>query len=239
MSWGWPESVDIYLSQRLALVRVGSTPPLALSYSPTLPLAVVLERLTAAAFSSKSRRRFRITLSSGVAPACAYRVPREVTRWSEKLELARAAAAQSLAIQPELVDCQIDSRGRGFAAAMAVQTSRQLHAWAASLGARVVSIQPLWSIATQCRAAATSAIDAVVVLEPDGGSILVRPIGQAPAIARALAWGEAAAVRSEAVAIAQEAGVKEERMLSLGFGATMNEINATFPKSWARHWCKP
>ena len=238
MSWGWPETVDIYLSQRLALVRVGGTPPLALSYSPTLPLAVVLERLTTAAFPGKSRRRFLITLSGGMAPACAYRVPREVTRWSEKLEVARAAAAQSLSIQPELIDCQIDSRGSGFAAAMSVQTSRQLHAWARSLGARIVSITPLWSIATQCRAATTPEIDAVLLLEPDGGSLMIRSIGQAPAIARTLAWNEVAAMRTEAIAIAQDVGVKEERLLSLGFGAAMNDINVAFPKPWVRHWCK-
>lgn len=236
MSWVWPELVNIYLSQRLALVQTGCAAPMAVSYSPTLPFATALEKVAAAAFEGKSRRRLRLTLSAAFAPPISYRVPREVRRWSEKGEIARAAAAQSLSTQAELVECRMDSRSHGIAAALAAPALRQLHAWAVQSGGRIVSIQPLWSIATQCKAANSTAIDGVIVQEPDGVCLLIGSgRREVLPLVRVLA-GRDSAIEAETAALLRDADVREERVLNLSFGAAMKDVVPGLPKHWARHW---
>lgn len=236
MSLGWPEMVNIYLSQRLALVQSGRAAPVAVSYSPTQPLAAALEKVATVALVGKSRRRLRLMLSVALAPPISYRLPPEVTRWRERWELARAAAAQSMSMQPDLVECRMDSRCRGIAVALATPALRQLHTWAAQSGGRIVSIQPLWSIATQCRAATSTAIDGLLIQEPDGACLLIDSGRQEGLpFVRVLA-GHDPVVQPSIAALLRDADVGEDRVLRLGFGAVMKAVAPDLPRHWARHW---
>jgi hypothetical protein len=201
-----------------------------------MPLAEVLERVASMAFIKVRRRRICLTLSAAMAPPFVYRVPPEVTRWTEAREIARAGAAHLLAVKPELVECRQDARHPGLAAAVSRSLLLQVRGWAESHGARIASIKPLWAVATQCRASSKSSIDGIAMLEPDGACLIMglRRNTSPPVVH---VWdGAEPAIELNIASSVREAGASVDRVLQLGFGAEMRSATPGYPNYLPRHW---
>ena len=228
----WPETVDVHLGQRLAIVRKGAETQV-LAHPATMPLALVLERVAKSAFSGSARRRLRVSLSCAWAPPVVYSVPREVTKWAEKLAIAQSAGATALSTTPDLVAVRIDSRASGIGAAMTTSMLQQLHAWAGAHRSRVVSLRPLWSMATDCKLA--KGVAGMELREPDGTVVVVQRGGQDLSPLARVEVG--VPVTPDHPAIGPDP-LSDAQMLRIGFSPAHQIHLPGAPKRWAMHWHK-
>ena len=181
----WSERVDIYLGLAQSMVRMRGRNTVVIEHSPTWPLERILESV-ARVWSSpidgngvdirnvrrpfRRRPRLRIALGAGLCQSSAFTVPMGVSRYVEVLNLARASTAQ--AQKSADVICAVDPMAPGTVASVGTRFFSDLKDWAQSHQATIESLQPLWSVATQCALAGKQSTRGIVLCEPDGITLI-------------------------------------------------------------------
>jgi hypothetical protein len=189
---------------------------------------------------SFSPMRLRVTLSGALCPAIGFTVPSGVNSPEEVGEVARAAVAAQLGASPDQFTCAVDASRPGVAAAVPRNLTSALHDWAAQIQARLVSVQPLWSVATSCAAARTCAVKGVWVEEPDAltglvGSTQDRAGGTAKTMLRS---AEENLGQAQLAQWFLQHAVAESDLLKLGFGTSAAIAAPGVPRPWHQHWTR-
>ena len=163
-------------------------------------------------------------------------MPAQVTRWAETCEIARATAAATVGTSPDQLMCEVETSGRGLAGAVSATVLRQFHDWAKLHRCTIVSIQPLWANAAQCRIATRSVAVGLLVQDPDATTVLVEQIdgrlAAATVIGNAVEAEFQAKVRRQLVSQGGSAG----EMVRLGFGVQKRTPLQGGPHRMADHW---
>lgn len=236
----WSETADIYFGQGFAMFKAGSAASMVTYHDAALPLARVLPMLNEQAEGNiRKGSRLRIYLSAAICPALGFTAPQEVTQWQERQQIARAAAAQTLGTGIEQLACEIDAIHPGVAAAVSVATIEELHQVAAELGSRLVSIQPLWSVVTQCPAVRHPNIKSAVLLEPDALTLLASD-GQNGLHASTLPGQiDLATLLTHARRWQVGHSLTDNQVIKIGFGVKAKTVMPEGPRHWPAHWYQP
>ena len=236
----WSETVDVYLGQGVAMLKAGAQETIVWRGPATLPLERVLARLADSAAASqvilKKGSRLRISLSGAWCPATAVTIPESVTRWEEVRQIARASAAKDMGSDPEQVACEMDAMAWGVSAAVSLAMLHELECWATQMRCKLVSVSPLWAIATQSSLSRRRSTKSLLVKEPDAAT-LVSCNGKGGF--RAVTWpgdmdGSALQAHSRQWLLGQ--GQDGSGLLSLGFGVDVHPRMAAGPVRWSGHW---
>jgi hypothetical protein len=237
----WPETVDVYLGQGVAMLKAGAKTETIVSRSPaTLPLDRVLARLIDSAAASqvilKKSSRLRISLSGAWCPALAVTIPEGVTRWEERRQIALASAARDMGTDLEQIACEIDAVAPGAAAAIALPMRQELERWATQLGCRLVSVAPLWATATQSKLSRQHGVQSLLVIEPDAATLVASDGKRGFKTMSLLGEQDVASLQAHSQHWLQSLGLEEKGLAKLGFGLSPQPLMAAAPRRWAGHW---
>ncbi len=173
---GWPERVDVYIGTGTVLVKRRAHALVSLHPPATLPLGDVLAKVDDACERDRCRPwRLHVTLSASLCPPVVFAVPEGLKRWSEAMALAQAAAADAWGLpmdQAHELVCALDTGRHGLAAALMKGTQDRIQAWAGRHRGHLVSLEPLWAVATRARACRSSQVRRVTLHEPGALSIV-------------------------------------------------------------------
>ena len=249
----WPEPVDLYLGRTVAMFggEGRGSKAVVLRHPATMPHADLLANLSESLAEQEprqttSRRSLRISLSGALCPAIAFQAPQGIRQWSELQEVANAAAAASMGMEARMLRCETDSVRSGLLAAIPEVLHQQLAQWAGQQGWRIVSIQPLWAMATQCKAASAHEVQCVLLHEVDGLTLI------APAASSS--QGKPSKTEAAALCMAGEHdaadppaaarrwlighGLAQDKLLSLAFGPRARTAMTKGPQCWPMHWSR-
>lgn len=237
----WSESIDIHLGQGLAMLATKRQGEKVLHFSPTMPLERVLIQLgleMAQLSNTKGpfRRRLTVTLSGALCPGFAFNVPKVVKRWHERQSIAQASIASVLGVPVEQVVCETDGYQSGIAASVNRHLFDTIKRWSDEQSCDLVSVQPLWSIASQCRLANPKSVKGLLVQEPDSITLVTQSDTGEPAAATLLCSrgvpGESENVRRWLVGV----GLNQSQLLSLLFEVDKHSVLHGRPDFWSTHW---
>lgn len=238
----WSERVQVYLGSGLVLVQRPGAPLWIFEPPATLPLADVFKQMDEALGRARAKPwRLRVHLSAAFCPPVVFPLPKGINRYAEVEAIAQASAAQAWAIPParsgELVCC-IDQRHRGLAGALLGVTQRQIVQWAAGYRGSLVSLRPLWAVASDARVCREGKIQNLAVLEPDGLTLL--QVSESEPV-RAMSWlgtREAGEAKLQAIDWWGQAGDLDRT--AAVFMAFSKEPVTSFwlngPSAWIAHW---
>jgi hypothetical protein len=237
------KKIEVYLATGLALFKEPSSPLISLSHAPTLPLQAVLGQLQALALGqgiSLRNRAINVCLSARYAPGCA--LPPHVNGnkgVTTEAEQHRFVSA-TLNIPSNNLRIQIDVNSSSFAAAITQGHMKALEDWALSNGARLQGVQPLWSVVTQAHRAQSGSIKAVVLIEPDGMSLLAQPDSNASANAgqffERAANADTGGVQLQINRWQDKFQLMPRKMLTLSFRETETFRSEPGVSQWPGHW---
>ncbi len=236
----WSETTDIYLGQGLAMFKAGSAASMVMHHDAALPLASVLQMLNEQAdVNIKKGSRLRIYLSAAFCPALEVATPKEVKQWQERQQIAKAAAAHTLGAGIEQLACEIDAIHSGVAAAVSLATIEELRRGTVQLGGRLVSIQPLWSVVTQCSAVRHPGIKSVVLLEPDALTLLASDGQNGFHVSTLPGQIDSATLLMHARRWQVSHSLTDNQVIKIGFGVKTATVMPKGPKQWPAHWYQP
>jgi urease gamma subunit len=265
----WSERIEIYMGLHLAMVRSRGGLATVIEHPSTWPFHRILDSVaealrvptgqTAAKTHNALRKvapksqRLHITVGSGLCKTGSFVVPQGVKRYSEVQSLAQAAAVQSC--ESNDVMGKVDPMNPGLVASVATRTLSDLKAWAGSLGVTIESLQPLWSVGTQCALACDRKISGLILSEPDGitliassqtneqldgnkaASILTIPIETFQEAGQAHAHLMSNQVQMQIQRWKIANGLQNDAVLTLNFGASVSTTKTKgLPAVWNRHW---
>lgn len=245
----WSERVDLYLGRGLTIVRRRAEPFRILEHPTTWPLqrvlSGVLARLPVGETGPGFRRRMRlhITLSSAMCHLASFAVPQGLRKHGELQQLAQAAAAQAVGSSDPVIAS--DPFAPGLVASLGVHFMDDLHTWAQSCGAAVASVQPLWSLATQCALAKQRRIGGLALIEPDGVTLIANPAPRGDSVHAAshsgmvISLDPGAPVQPHILRWKIGNGLREGAVLTLKFGTETHGHSPSFPSAWAGCWSRP
>lgn len=173
---GWPERVDVYLGVGTVLVRRRARPLVHLQPPATLPLRDVLEQVDEAGERRDGKPwSLHVALSASLCPPVTYTLPQGMKRWSEVASLAQAAAAQAWGLPPDQAEalvCALDSGHPGLAAALMKGARDGIVEWAARHRGHLLSLAPLWALATQAPACRAKGVQQLTLREPGAMAVV-------------------------------------------------------------------
>lgn len=242
----WSDDIELYLGQGLALLKTRHAPLQVLRHSPTLPLQSVLAQLAPANPERPKGWRFRrpairVSLSAALCPALSYSPPAEVKRWHELRQIALASAAAQLGTSGDQLRCEIDTRHRGLTACVAQPLMDELQRWAQSHHGRLLSVQPLWVVALQCRRMRQAGVQGLWVQEPDASTLIAQQ-SSGQLVVTTLTGApeqESAATPAFVRRWLLSHGLSQLELSRLNFGAEICSGIAQGPRRWAQHWSAP
>jgi len=240
----WSEAAELFVGPTLAMLQSRGHKALVMEHENPLSvdqLLVIVSREieNLGTSNSKRSRRMRIVLSGALCPALTFAVPNQVTRWAERMEIARATAALAMGTAPDQLVCEMDEARAGVASAMTIRTQSVLHGWAAEHQFAITSIQPLWAIASQSRAAHDPVVQGLIVMEPDANTVLADAgAGKVVAVTQA-GRPVAADAQAHTRRLLVGLGLRESALLKLAFDAKPRAVMQYGPKAWPNHWYSP
>ena len=240
----WPETTQLYRGTSVAMVQVRGKRVLVLEHAQPIALAQMLDALSSSlaeqgTLGNGRTRRLRITLSAALCPAFVFVAPKQVTRWAERLEIARATAALAMDTAPEQLVCEIDAARPGLASAITVQTMSALHGWAAQHRWAITSMQPLWVNATQCRSAGQAAVHGLMLMEPDATTVLANTGTTSQMALTQLAQRSSSDGQAGTRRMLIGLGLTDGEVLRLVFGTKAHTVMQHGPTAWPGHWVSP
>lgn len=234
----WPETVDLYLGQGLAMLQRGRTPATVVQPESAVQLPQLLAQVRG---QLPKRCQLRITLSGALCPAIAIQMPEDVHRYAEVMAIAEATAAQSMGIAADQLLSEIPRQGVPVVAAIPKALLGTLQAWATQERMKIRSMRPLWSVATQCAAVQSPSVRALVLQEPDATTLLANTADgawQASSLPRTVVSTSADSARRRwQVGL----GLADKDVYALSFTATENlgQKPSGSPDCWPAHWVAP
>lgn len=237
---GLSESVQIYLGQGLAFLRQGKQPVQAISHPATWGLERVLANLAQALSPSgvarrmHRTRRFHVTLGAVYCPARGLSVPQGVHRWAELYSIAQASLDTHGAGQNTL--CELDPRNTGVAAGMGSHVKEALDMWATDQGGSLASIRPLWSTASECKAAKPGRVRGMAIAEPGALTLLAQNTdGVLDGVTLTVVMDE----QQEQMQLRRwrvSHGLEQGAWVGLRLGADVRDNLPQGPTVWTGHW---
>lgn len=238
----WSERVEVYLGTGLVLVQRPGMPLWTFEPPATLPLVDVLQQVNQMLDRAKVKPwRLRVHLSTALCPPVAFVVPTGVKWHAEALAIARATAAQAWGIPPEQaaeIVCSLDAGHQGLAAASLQSTHRLIAQWAAQQKGRLVSLRPLWAVATAAKACADQHVECVALLEPDALTVLnISPTRTAYTKSWVGRYGPVDALSSLAELRDQVDEAQPRTGVTMAFNREPTQnVWVQGPSAWAKHW---
>jgi hypothetical protein len=239
----WPETLDVYLGRRLTMLRVGNGEPAVIRMADaTVPLAQVFEKLASASAKlapshGKARKRLvRVALSSGLCPGIGFGVPTGMHTTGELKALTHAAVAAQLGVASEHVITSADPGAAGVAAVSLQDVFQGLNNWAISVRARLVSVMPLWSMASECAAARERLVRGLWLTEPDAVTWIAQDTHGGFSVQTKLVSEQANADSTAGLTWLRGLSLNEGNVLKLGFEATPAAEILGAPRAWSLHW---
>ena len=239
----WSEQVNVYLGTGLVLVQRPAMTLWCFEPPATWPLDDVLRHVNQALDRANSKPwRLSVYLSAALCPPVAFGVPAGVRRYEEMLSIAQASAVQAWGMpidQTNEIVCCLDGAHRGLAAAMLAGTHQRIVRWATEHKGHLISLKPLWVVASQARACQTSRVHCLSLHEPGALTFIsLKP----SSLVKARVWlGQ----REEACALSLGLGeINQELGPSVHTdGLTMSFRSRPYankwhegPMDWAHHW---
>lgn len=227
------DPVDLYLASGTFFVQRGA------GVLQQLPLGADadLEAALAAAPEAASARRWRVFLSGGLCPAVSFEVPPAVRARKELAAIAAASAEAALPPERRPAAHALEREGARVAAPLAASLLASIRAATVGRGGQLLTVAPLWSVATQCKLVRGPATAGLVLEEPDSCTLVATPArGEAGAITLPRAADgslDTAAMRRWQTAM----GLPPEQWVRLVFGARAAPLAgapACFPERWER-----
>lgn len=240
----WSDPVDLYLGQRVAMLQAGRRPAVIVEHPNALPVGSLLAELSSAMAQIKppiklARNRLRIVLGGALCPAIGFAAPPTVTRWDELRSIATATAAMNMGVGAEQTNCDIDVARQGVAGAVPSALVQELGHWAAQHRCSVASVQPLWALASQSRAARAPSVQGVLVEDPDSLTLLMDDYGGGLVVSTFVGTGAPGAAQTQARRWLVNQGLEANALLKLCFGTQSNAAMLHGPHAWANHWYLP
>ncbi|OOG37825.1 hypothetical protein B0B52_17045 [Polaromonas sp. A23] len=222
------------------MLKVGSAAPVMMEIPVTTsPLDATLSSLTALAGRDIAKGKLRVFLSGALCPALGVSTPKEITQWKERHQIALASVAQTLSTDTNQVECGIDAFLPGVAAAISLATLEQLRLWAIKSHYSIVSIQPLWALATQCQAARQPGIKSLVLLEPDAVTLLASDELNRFTASTLPGQIDPSLLGTHTRRWQVSHGLTEDQVMKIGFDIKPGNVVPAYPKPWSSHWYKP
>jgi hypothetical protein len=235
------KKIEVYLAAGLALFKEPSSPLISLSHAPTLPMQAVLAQLQALALEqgiSLRNRAINVCLSARYAPGCA--LPTKIGSNQDATGQAGLFVSTQLNIPSNNLRIQTDANSSNFAAAITQGHMKALEDWASSSSARLQALQPLWSVVTQAHRTKAGSIKAVVLIEPDGMSLLAQPGSNASAnsgqIFERAANADTGGVQLQINRWQDKFQLMPQEMLTLSFRETETFRSEPGVSQWPGHW---
>jgi hypothetical protein len=242
----WFNALEIYLSPRQSLLRKRGQALVALDnegLSTDEALDKLIERAKASWPQEASRIRglgMRFTLNAGLCPPVAFTVPQGLRNHTELLAVSHAAAAEAAGVSSSELVCELVPGVSGLSAALMQTEYQRIQSWVSRQNGRLLSLRPIWALASSCALASNTHIKCLRLLEP-GQLTLVSPQANGQG-ARAVS----VPVQAEANTTAFEnrwfaaQGLAPEAILNLRFTAQISTNAASratgLPQAWSGHW---
>jgi hypothetical protein len=251
----WSKTVELYLGATYSMLRCAHQPVVVVTHPATLPVDRVLLRIKEAAQAAASPRsqnllhgaNLRVLVGGSLCPPINLLVPTGIKNWQELQVLAQANVARQLGINAQQTACEWDAHATSINAAVPFAWVQGLQDWAQRERAKVVSIQPLWAVATQSRLARQGTMRALWLQEKDGISLVACPssvTARAPSAgvhhptphSVFLATPTDATTTDTATRWLAEQGIAPPETLKMTFDdVARTAINGT-PNLWREHW---
>lgn len=232
----WSKTINVYLGQGVAMLQVEGQETMLFRSPSTLPMARILSKMTELANKEVFKHSaIQVSLSSAWCPALSIAIPKGVTLWHERQQIARASAANVIGLEAEQIACEM-SAAQGLAAAISLPIFQEIQAWTTELGCRLKSVSPLWTTATQCKIGRRSSTKAVLLTEPDGSTLLIGgeqdsiKVVNAPGVINSLDFP------NQIQRLLLEHGLSEDSTLKIGFDLDTRTTMQGGPHRWGGHW---
>ncbi len=240
----FPARVCIHVGSGYAMLCNGRHASEVFEFPQDLPLDRVLSRLDKRlpAVTKKYWQRkpaLQVTLGATRCRALSLSVPAALRSWQELQTVATAQAAQALGRQAEHIQCALNPRDHGTMGVMDSDALVQLHDWATRRQFHLVSVAPLWAIASACKAVQMDKCYAIAVQEPDAITLLVNAQGtpQQAATIPTLADKNSAEILMRRHLVSMN--VPESDVLRINFATQVQTRATTLPALWSGHWSAP
>lgn len=241
-------SVHLHWGPGVLLLQWGQRTVQVLPCQPTWAREQVLAEAAKALQAQRTVRtartrppqiRLHITLGASLCPLSCQALPQGLQNWDEVQAFAQAHLAHQWPGQA--LCCAVDPAHPQLAVGVAQELVDALQHWAQSQEAVVVSIRPLWSVATACRRARHPRIQALVVQERDALTLVYQAGNQIEVGLQPLPTtaqdGDAVRATLRRWRIAH--GVEESAMLHLTFGNQRQQPVPDGPACWSGYWSLP
>ena len=232
----WSKTINIYLGQGVAMLQVEGQETMLVRSPATLPMARILSKMTELANKEVFKHSaIQVSLSGAWCPAISIAIPKGVTHWHERQQIARASAANVIGLEAEQIACEM-SAVQGLAAAISFPIFQEIQAWTTGLGCRLKSVSPLWTTATQCKIGRRSSTKAVLLTEPDGSTLLIGGDQDSIKVVNAPGVVDSKDFVSQSQSLLLEHGLSEESVAKIGFDLDTRARMEGAPKRWVGHW---
>jgi len=237
----WSESLELYLGQGLVMLKKDGIERV-IAHPATLPFGQVLAKITEAVAREQTLKKakhckLRVTLSGALCPAVTFSAPQEVRRWDELRSIAQASTAMGMEVGPDQIFCEMDIARRGLASGLTVSLMQLLQDWATQQRFHLVSMRPLWAVASQCTVARQPDVLGLIVQEPDATTLLVEVAGGKFAATTLTGLEDQLPMLARRWLVSQ--GVADEKLLKLRFAVPSRPVLPQGPKAWPTHWDSP
>lgn len=252
MSWVWPERLDMYIGRHMALLRRSRSIEISrCDWPDETSLAQMLPHVLDELMVDLPRRpwRMHVALSAYWCPAVGFIVPEGLRNWAELETVAHIAVVDDTDIGGGLSSglvTQADARHLGLASGCPDFLLNGITQWVRRHGGWVAAIQPLWGIASDCRAMRRKSTTGMLFHEPCTSTVVAmhlpstgsgRPIVHALSVARENGDDSAAQRRMERYCLTVNIATHE--LQSIQFCSSVQAVDPALPKSWSGHWRCP
>ena len=171
MLLAWRNNADLYIGQDVTALQAPGGKLAVAPHAAGQPLHDVLAPVQARLGQGA---RLRIAVSGYYCPAVPFTPPEGLRNWAETRAVMAAQASAALHIEPALLRVEFDANQQLAMAVLPAPWLAELNAWAASAKIKIVSLRPLWSMASECSLARRADSSVLVLAENDSVTTLLQ-----------------------------------------------------------------
>lgn len=265
------KQVDVHLAPGLAMIKRSQEATTVLEFPSTWSLQKMLEQVHLVGskgskvkavdsgggrgkwlnyLSKTAKTDIRLSLSSLWCQTIAFTIPDGLTHWSELQSLGQAAAQQSLGTRN--VVSSMDPHYPGLVASINSEAMTALANWSQDQKAEIVSLHPLWSVATRCALVQKSQIRGVALIEPSCMTLIASVNADGPSdiprdtevLAMPIDFDVSNkdddlninAIQSLMNRWKIGNGLRDDEVITLKFGTQELGVSGGTPSTWRGHW---
>lgn len=236
--------VHVHLGRSYALLRSAGQASKVLHYPEDLPMDRVLSRVSSALPAKiptrwKRKPAVQVTLGATLYRPLVFTVPAALQSWQELQLVANAQAAQAAQIlgrPANTIHCALSYENPGLAGVVDGEVLNPIQEWARAHQFHLASVAPLWSIASECKAAQSKKVQAIAVHEPEACTLLMVKATAPPVAITLPSLSEEdnsnVLLRRHWVSM----DIAESAVLHIYFATPVQASLSALPALWAGHW---